>query len=153
YWAYRFLSMLGGTELQNSDESSYACTDDHGGVQMLLWDLTHPTANKMSNQEHFFRPHPASEKGNVAVKLKHLSPGNYGLKIYQVGYRQNDPYSSYLDIGSPSDLNREAVASLKNLSAGKPVSDTNVVVSASGEFDTVLPLRENDVYFISLVHK
>jgi hypothetical protein len=56
-------------------------------------------------------------------------------------------------MGSPSDLSREAVAELKNLSAGRPVSETAVTVTANGGFETRLPLRENDVYFLVLARE
>jgi len=151
FWAYKFLAMLGETELKNSDESSYVCTGTNGGAELLLWDITHPTGGKVSNHDYFFRPHPAREKGNVTVRLKNLSPGNYRLKIYQIGFGQNDSYSRYLELGQPSDLNRVAVAELKNLSSGKPVSEKEVAVTSSGNFETTLPLREDDVYFLSLV--
>ncbi len=150
FWAYKFLAQLGDTELQNADTSSYVCTDKNGGAQVLLWDITHPTDGKVSNQDCFFKSQPTREKGEVTVKLKNLSPGNYRLRIYQIGYQQNDPYSRYLEMGSPTDLSREAVAELKNLSAGKPVSEKTVMVGGNGEFETALPLRENDVYFVSL---
>ena len=150
FWAYKFLAMLGETELKNADESSYVCTDKNGGVQILLWDITHPTDGKISNQEFFFQPHPAREKGKATVQLKNLPPGNYRLTIYQIGYGQNDPYSRYLEMGSPSDLGREAVTELKNLSAGKPISETTATVNSDGNFETTLPLREDDVYFLSL---
>ena len=52
--------------------------------------------------------------------LKNLKPGDYRLKTYRIGYGKNDPYSRYLEMGSPSDLSREAVAALKNLSTGNP---------------------------------
>jgi len=150
FWAYQFLSMLGGTELKNADESSYVCTDKNCGAQILLWDITHPTGGKVSNQDFFFHPHPAREKGRVAVSLKNLAPGNYDLKIYHIGYGQNDPYSRYLEMGSPSGLSREAVAELKDLSAGRPAVERTVRVGADGKFETAVPLRENDVYFLSL---
>jgi xylan 1,4-beta-xylosidase len=148
FWAYQFLAMLGATELQNSDESSYVCTDTNGGVQILLWDLTHPTDGKISNQDYFFRPHPPREKGHVTVDVKNLPPGKYKQQVYKIGYQQNDPYSRYLELGKPSDLSREAVADLKTLSAGKPISETTVAVN--GTFATTLPLQENSVYLIRL---
>lgn len=151
FWAYDFLARLGGTELENADASSYVCTDDRGGVQVLLWDLTHPTGGQISNQEYFFQLHPAAAKGNVRVNLKHLPPGNYQLKVFQIGYGRNDPYSRYLAMGQPADLNPEAVAELNQLSAGKPVSESTVDVAANGTFETTLPLSANDVYFLSLV--
>jgi xylan 1,4-beta-xylosidase len=150
FWAYKFLAQLGGTELKNSDGSSYACTDGNGGVQVLLWDLTHPTGDKTSDQDFFFKPHPSPEKGNVTVRLKNLAPGSYRLKVYQIGYQQNDPYSRYLEMGSPVDLNRETVSDLKKLSSGKPVSEKTVTVNPDGNFETIMPLSENEVCFLSL---
>jgi xylan 1,4-beta-xylosidase len=153
FWAYKFLNMLGKTEIKNADESSYVCVDGHNGVQILLWDLTHPTKGKVSNQDFFFHPHPAGEMGNVAVKLKNLKPGPYHVKVYQIGFGQNDPYSRYLEMGSPSNLSRGAVADLQRLSAGEPASESDTLVNDAGEFSTSLSLRENDVYFISLTRQ
>ncbi len=150
FWAYQFLAMLGETELKNTDESSYVCTGKNGGAQILLWDITHPTGGKTSDQEFFFQPHPAREKGSVAVSLKNLTPGDYNLKTYRIGYEQNDPYSRYLEMDSPSDLSREAVVELKNLSTGKPVSETTVTIGTDGTFKTTVPIREDDVYFLAL---
>jgi xylan 1,4-beta-xylosidase len=153
FWAYKFLSMLGDTELSNPDPSSYVCTDAHGGTQVLLWDLTSPTDGKISNQDYFFHSQPAHEKGRVLVKLKSLSPGSYHLAVYQTGFGVNDPFSRYLEMGQPADLSREAVGELKKLSSGMPVSETTVTVADNGTFDTALPLRENDVYFLSLTRQ
>lgn len=150
FWAYKFLAMLGPTELKNSDESSYVCTDNNGGAQVLLWDLTPPAGHKISDQEFFFKLQPAREKGKATVQLKNLSAGKYRQTIYQIGYEENDPYSRYLEMGSPADLSREAVAKLKNLSAGKPISEKTITVKSDGHFEVTLPLRENDVYFLSL---
>ena len=151
FWAYQFLAQLGGTELRNTDESSYVCTDTKGGAQILLWDLTHPTGGKVSNQDYFFHPHPARDKGKVNVQLRNLPPGQYALTIQQIGYGVNDPYSKYLELGQPTDLNREAIAGLKKISDGNPISRTVSTVKADGLFETTLPLRENDVFLLSLV--
>lgn len=151
FWAYKFLSMLGPTELKNADDASYVCADKNGGAQVLLWDLTAPTdGGKISDQDYFFHPHPAKAKGNVTVRLTHLSPGVYGLRTYRIGYQFNDPYSAYLAMGSPGDLSPTAVVRLNKLSDGKPCSKKTVTVDADGTFETSLPLRENDVYFLSL---
>ena len=153
FWAYQFLAQLGETELKNSDESSYVCTDKNDGAQILLWDITHPTTGKVSNQDFFFQAQPARDKGSVTVRLKNLPPGKYGLTVHQIGYGVNDPYSRYLELGQPADLSREAVAGLKKLSKGNPVSKTTVTVKADGLFETTLPLRENDVFLLSLVRE
>ncbi|MGH7979305.1 MAG: GH39 family glycosyl hydrolase [Limisphaerales bacterium] len=151
FWAYKFLSMLGPVELQNADDSSYVCTGKDGGAQILLWDLSDPTHDgKISDQDYFFRPHPAKAKQNVSVRLSDVPPGHYRLAIYRIGYHFNDPYSRYLELGSPTDLTPELTAELENLSDGKPCSKTVVTVNADGKFEISLPLRENDVYFLSL---
>lgn len=151
FWAFKYLAMLGPTELKNSDDASYVCMDKKGNVQVLVWDLTAPTeGGKISDQDYFFHPHPAKAKQNVTVRLSDLSEGNYRLSVYRVGYHFNDPYSRYLEMGGPTDLSLEAANELKNLSDGKPSSETTVTVNSDGKFETSLPLRENDVYFISL---
>jgi len=152
YWAYKFLASLGSTELQNADDCSYVCADEHG-AQVLLWDLTHPTGGKVSNQEYFFKEHPAVAKGNVTVQLKNLTPGNYHLVVQRIGYHHHDAYSRYLELGQPTDISRETIAELKKLSNDGPVSESNISVASTGEFSTSLPLSENDVYFLSLARQ
>ena len=152
FWAYKFLAALGGTELQNADDCSYVCANEHG-AQVLLWDLTHPTGGKISNQEYFFKEHPAVEKGTVKVQLKNLTPGNYHLIVQRIGYRHHDAYSRYLELGQPGDISRETIAELKKLSNDGPVTESSVSVTSSGEFSTSLPLCENDVYFLSLARE
>jgi len=150
FWAYDFLAQLGSVELKNSDASSYVCTDKSGGVQVLFWDPTNPTGGKMSDQDYFFHEQIPPAKGEVAIKLENLKPGNYRLAVSRIGYHFNDPYSRYLELGRPADLSRAAVAELNRLSSGEPVSESRVKVSARGSFETTVPLRQNDVYLLSL---
>lgn len=139
-------------------KARFAITLDQPGTAWLglaslfppTWN-NHPTGGKVSNQDFFFHPHPARDKGRVTVQLKDLPPGKYGLAVHQIGYGLNDPYSRYLEPGQPVDLSREAVAGLKKISNGNPVSKTTVTVKADGLFETTLPLRENDVFLLSLV--
>jgi len=151
FWAYKFLAQLGATELQNAAASSYVCTDGRGGVQVLLWDLTHPTGGKISNQDYFFKPQPAPARGSATIQLQNLAPGRYDLTVQQVGDHHNDPYARYLELGRPVDLSRAAVADLQMLSSGSPVSNTTVTVKTDGRFETTLALRENEVVFLALV--
>lgn len=151
FWAFKFLSMLGNVELQDLDDASYVCRDTNGTVQILLWDLTAPTqGGKISDQNYFFHPHPAKAKQKVTIRLSDVSPGDYHLTVYRIGYHFNDPYSRYMELGSPSDLSPAKATELKNISNGKPCLETSVTVNADGNFETSLPLRENDVYFLSL---
>lgn len=150
FWAYKYLNMLGDTELKNDDPSSYVCKDKNGNVQILFWDLTHPTDGKISDQDYFFHLHPAKEKGTATVQVKHLTPGNYRLTTYHIGYQHNDPFSRYLELGQPAELSRPTVGELKNIASGRPVSDALVVVNADGVFSIEIPLHENDTFFLLL---
>ena len=149
YWAYKYLSLLGNTELVSSDKSSYVCRDEKGGVQVLFWDLSHPTdGGKVSNQDFFFKTVPATNKGEASVVLHHLPAGEYDVKVYMIGFQQNDPYTLWLNAGAPSDLTREDVEEIKKNSAMEPVFQSGIKVD--GMVTLTMPLQANSVYFISL---
>jgi len=149
YWAYKYLSLLGDTELVSSDKSSYVCRDEKGGVQVLFWDLSHPTnGGKVSNQDFFFKTVPATNKGEASVVLHHLPAGEYDVKVHMIGFQQNDPYTLWLNAGAPADLTREDVEEIKKNSAMEPVFQSNIKVD--GMVTLTMPIQANSVYFISL---
>ena len=149
YWAYKYLSLLGSTELVSSDKSSYVCRDEKGGVQVLFWDLTHPTdGGKVSNQDFFFKTVPATNKGEASVVLHHLPAGEYDIKVHMIGFQQNDPYTLWLNAGAPADLSREDVEEIKKNSAMEPVFQSAIKVD--GMVTLTMPIQANSVYFISL---
>lgn len=149
YYAYQFLNQLGNLELKNNDESSYVCKSDDG-VQMLIWDYTHPYKNYSFNQDYFHTAQEAKVKNQLAVKLTNLAKGNYTLETYKVGYQNNDPYTQYIKMGKPSQLTKAQVADLMQLSSGKPVSKTKVTIT-NGSFNKELPLKENEIVFLKLI--
>ena len=152
YWAYKYLSLLGSTEFVSSDKSSYVCRDENGSVQVLFWDLTHPTdGGKISNQDFFFKTVPASGKGEASVILHNLPAGEYGIKVFMIGYQQNDPYTLWLNAGAPSDLTREDVEVLKKNSAMEPVFQSDLDVEDM--ITMTMPIQANSVYFITLTPK
>ena len=110
FYAYRFLNLLGKQELQNTDASSWVCKDAKGNVQALLWDFTntHP-GDSVNNQVYYKRDLPSKPKGNVAIVYKNLPAGKYDVKVYKTGYRVNDAYRTYLDLGSPNQLTGQQV--------------------------------------------
>jgi hypothetical protein len=59
--------------------------------------------------------------------LKHLSQGEYRQTIDQIGYYFNDPVLRNLEAGSPTDLGRETVAELNDLSSGVPVAGVTFI--------------------------
>ena len=150
YFAYQFLNALAPTELKNTDTQSIATTDGKGNVDVLLWDFTQTLPDGINNQAYFIKDLPAKDKGKVQLRVNGLKAGAYTLTTSRVGYRQNDAFTSYIDMGSPKQLTVSQVAALKATSTGKPAEQRKVQVAKDGSFSANLPLRENDVYLLKL---
>jgi xylan 1,4-beta-xylosidase len=150
YQAFALLNKLGSTELKNADSLSYVCKDAKGGVQVLFWDFTYTLPDSVNNQAYYVRDLPSAKKGLVKIQLKGLTPKTYELEVYRVGYRLNDSFSKYLDMGKPNQLSRDQVAQLKKDSDGKPVARETIRVGKDGTFAKEFPIRENDVYMVTL---
>ncbi|WP_345947614.1 glycoside hydrolase [Mucilaginibacter sp. PAMB04274] len=149
YYAYKFMSQLGPFELQNDDQSSYLCKSSQG-LQILLWDYTHPATGYSFNQDYFNKEQPSAVKQSVTIKVNNVKNGKYKLEIYKVGYQQNDPYTSYLEMGRPAQLSRNDVLQLSKKAAGLPVQQATVNIT-NGRFDHQLNVRHNDIIFIKLL--
>lgn len=152
FYAYQFLNKLGKTELANDDKMSWACKDEKGNIQVLAYDFTntHP-GDSVNNQVYYIHDLPSKDKGKLKINLTGVPAGNYSLEIYKVGYRCNDAYSTYFDLGRPNQLTKMQVDQIKKLNSGNPISGEIVKVKADGVFSKELNLRENDVYFLNLV--
>jgi xylan 1,4-beta-xylosidase len=149
FYAYQFLNRLGPVELVSSDADSWTTSGD-GGVQVLFWNYTPPQTTE-SNQVYFKRDLPSRIVGDVRVALTGLPPGRYTLNVYRVGYGVNDVYTDYFKLGSPPTLTREHVRALAVRNDGAPSSTARVRITRSGNFTRNFPLRENDVYLLTLL--
>ncbi|MFB3896158.1 MAG: glycoside hydrolase [bacterium] len=154
FYAYQFLNQLGDIELVNQDTASWACKNKNGDIQVLLWDftITQPK-DKINNQVYYKQDLPAKNKGKVAIDIANIPSGKYILQIYKVGYRTNDAYTAYLDIGSPNQLTKQQVEQLKKNNNGLPITKTVVTIKQGSSFIQDLDLRENDVYLVTLTRK
>jgi xylan 1,4-beta-xylosidase len=151
YFAYQFLHRLGRTELKNSDSSSLICTDNSGGVQALIWDFTNTfPATNMINQVFYKRDLPAKPKNKINLKLSGIPKGDYTLETFKVGYRINDAYATYMELGSPAQLTKAQVAEIKSKNSGAPVDTRTVKISRDGKFAQQFDLRENDAVLVML---
>jgi len=148
FYAYQFLHKLGDEELQSNDEQSWACRSANG-AQILFWNFTPPITTE-SDQKFFKRDVPAKVVGNVHLSVAGLPAGTYQMNIYKAGYQVNDVYADYLKMGSPPTLTRDQTQELAKKNDGHPVTSERVRVSADRAFQRDLPLRENDVYLITL---
>ncbi len=152
FFAYQYLNQLYELELKNSDDRSVATKNSNGDFSMLLWDFTntHP-GNKVNNQSYYIQDLPAKSKGKVSLTVTGLKKGKYTVKVNQVGYRVNDSYTSYINMGRPARLSKTEVEKLKNENNGAAIQSATVNIGENGKFNKDLNIRENDVYLIEVV--
>ncbi len=152
FYAFKFLNELGESELNNADPASWVCMNPDHSVQALFWNYTPlvPPAN-VNDQQFYQHEIPAKANGQVQLCITNLPAGSYTLEIYQTGYRANDVFTGYLDLGSPSQLTPAQVGILREQSKGSPQTVETIRIEAGQPFVRTFPLRQNDVYFIKLL--
>jgi len=146
--AYQYLNMLGSTQLACRDERSLAATDAAGNVQVLFWDFTNYVPEHVNNQDYYITDIKPHKKPAVALHISNLATGRYELSVYRVGYRVNDPYADYFDMGRPSQLTRDQVAQIKKHNDGAPVLTETIDIHAGETLSRTYEMRENDVYLV-----
>jgi xylan 1,4-beta-xylosidase len=151
FFAYSFLNKLGETEIADQDNSSWACKNKKGDVQVLLWNYTYTLPDSVNNQSYYIRDLPAKQKGEVELAIAGMPKGKYRLEVYQTGYKVNDAYSNYLSFNKPNQLSKTQVDSLKRQNNGVAILKGNITINASGTFLKKLKIRENDVFLINMV--
>jgi xylan 1,4-beta-xylosidase len=146
YHAFAFLNKLGDIELQSSDPRSWACKNANGDLQILCWDFTYTLPDSTNNQDYYTRNLPSRFKGKIVLNISSLPAGKYCLETYRIGYKHNDPYTAYLEMGSPQQLSPRQVEILKQHSTGQPLSQKIIEVLENQIFKHEVLLNENDVY-------
>lgn len=146
WFAYKYLNALKGRELACEDDQVFAARDGDR-VTVLAYAWRQPD-QKVSNRPFYTRLHPAAEIEPLKVRLTGLKPGRYQLRVRRVGYRRNDAYSAYLEMGSPATLTAAQLGALQVLTNDRPEIERVLRVSADAVLD--LPMRANDVVLIEL---
>jgi xylan 1,4-beta-xylosidase len=72
------------------------------------------------------------------------------VETYKVGYRVNDAYDTYRDLGTPNQLTKAQVAEIKAKNNGTPIDTRTVKIDRDGKFEQQFDLRENDAVLITL---
>jgi len=150
FYAYQFMNQLGNTELMNADSCSWACKDEAGNVQVLLWDFTYTLPDSINNQDYYIQDLPSKSNGKVKIRVSDVPAGSYTVDVYQIGYRVNDAYTTYFDMGRPNQLTREQVRKIKELNKGSAISSEKIKIKKGMPFLKELEIRENDVFLITL---
>jgi xylan 1,4-beta-xylosidase len=150
FYAFKFLGELGKVDVESDDAQSWVTKSPDGSVRALVWDYSPVVPPQGQVDQTFYQQRlPPTDKGSVELEISHVPDGDYSLAVYQIGYKQNDAYTAYLELGAPSQLTREQVRALNDASAGAPIMQAKVTVTG-GRFVRTVPLRSNDVFLFVL---
>ena len=79
-----------------------------------------------------------------------IEAGSYRLKVHRTGFRANDAYSAYIDMGAPRELTPIQLDRLNLLTRDLPEIDRVVRVGKKGSYAFSLPMHSNDVVLVTL---
>lgn len=151
YYAFKFLSEMGNTEVKSTDAASIVTKDDNGNIQALFWDFTIDHPRDSTNDQVFYKlEQPSKPVSPATLFITNLPEGQYLLSEFAVGYLKNDAYSHYIRQGSPAQLDKKQVDVLKELSSGKPDFQKIITVGNNKKFEGNYPMNTNDIRFITL---
>ena len=84
------------------------------------------------------------------MSVKNLNSGSYRLEVHRTGFRANDAYSAYIDMGAPRELTAAQLDQLNSLTRDLPEINRVVKVGKKGSYTFSLPMRSNDVVLLTL---
>ncbi|MFN3558063.1 MAG: GH39 family glycosyl hydrolase [Brevundimonas sp.] len=142
WFAYKYLARLGDVELANADAESIV-TLDGATLQVLAWRYQAPDQT-VSNRPYFRAVQPAPEAAPLRIEAGGLTPGRYRVEVRRVGFRSNDAYTAYLEMGRPETLTAAQVEQLQALTRDEPQVRL-VTVGADGRARLDLPMKVYDV--------
>jgi len=149
YFAYKYLHSLQGDSLRTSDPQAMLATQG-GNVAAVIWDFENPD-QKVSNRSFYTKLIPAHSTPPVQLQITHLAPNAaYRLEVHRAGYRANDAYSAYIEMGSPKDLSAAQIAYLNELTRDLPETEKVVQSGSTGTVDFAVPMNSNDVVLVKL---
>jgi xylan 1,4-beta-xylosidase len=150
FFAYAFLGSLYGEQVP-VDVPRVVVTKAGGKVRVLVWDYSPPAADA-PNDPFYKQDVPAAAREDVELAFSGLAAGRYKVTRVGTGWRRNDVYGMYLEMGRPAGkgghLPAEVVAKLRAASSGTAEALPEVVVGAAGTGRVVLPMRANDVWLV-----
>ncbi|HEV6967796.1 GH39 family glycosyl hydrolase, partial [Roseateles sp.] len=149
WFAYKYLHALRGNEIPSADDQVLAAVDGDR-TAVLAWDWQHPDQKEMGNGVFFGKPVPNGPAPALKLVLRNLKPGSYTLALHRTGYKANDAYTAYLEMGSPRQLDGAQLAKLQSLTQDRPEVTRSVQVGHDGLFNYTVPLRSNDITLLTL---
>ena len=149
YFAYKYLHALEGSSLKTSDSQAMLSTRN-GDIAAVVWDFETPD-QKVSNRSFYTKLIPAHVAAPVQMQVAHLLPNTaYRLEVRRTGYRANDAYSAYIELGSPKELSVAQIARLNELTRDMPETDRAMRTGPDGTIQITVPMNSNDIVLVSL---
>jgi xylan 1,4-beta-xylosidase len=148
WFAHKYLNALRGRALACDDPKVFAAADE-ASVTAVVFDWTH-LDQPVSNRSFFTRIHAPPEAAPAQLRLTGLKPGAWRLAVRRTGFRHNDAYSAWIDMGSPKDLTPAQLQQLQDLTVDKPEEERTVRVGKSGALSLDLPMQANDILLVEL---
>jgi xylan 1,4-beta-xylosidase len=149
FFAYKYLHALQGEGLRTTDPQAMLATQD-GNVTAVIWDFEQPD-QKVSNRSFYTKLIPAHAAAPVQLRVAHLVPNAaYRVEVHRTGYRANDAYSAYIELGSPKELTTAQIAHLNDLTRDVPETDKSVRSGSTGTVELTVPMNSNDIVLVKL---
>lgn len=147
WFAYKYLNSLGDRELATGDAQSIAAVKDDV-VQILAWRHELPD-QPVSNRPFFRQVREPGVAAPLQIELQGLRPGVHAVRLRRVGFKANDAYTAYLEMGSPAVLSEDQVDRLQAMTRDTPqMSEVTVGADGRGRIDA--PMRIHDVVMIEI---
>ncbi|MCW3847270.1 beta-xylosidase [Sphingomonas sp. LB-2] len=148
WFAYKYLNSLGDKEYATGDAQSIAAIKD-GKVQLLAWHYASPD-QKVSNRSYYTKVLPAADQGQLTISVAGLEPGEYKVMIRRTGFRSNDAYTGFIEMGSPQLIRTDQVDLLNQMTADRPITNP-LTVKRNGRGEVTVQMRSYDVVLVELV--
>lgn len=148
FFAYKYLHALRGKEIPSADAESLLATDG-SNTSALIWDWEYPQ-QAVSNRPFYTKLVPSSPAPAARLTFKHLPAGVYRLRVQRTGFRANDAYSAYIEMGAPTSLSDSQLRKLHDLTRDIPETDRSIRIVPAGEYTFDIPMRNNDIVLVTL---
>lgn len=149
WFAYEYLNALKGREIPCDDAQVWAAGDGHS-LAAIIWDFQQPVQT-VSDRPFYRRLVPNRDSAPVTLTLAGLTPGNYRLTVRRTGYKVNDPYSAYIEMGAPDALTAAQLDALNGLTRDMPETDTIARAARDGTISLPVPMHSNDIVLVQAV--
>jgi len=148
YFSYKYLHALSGKEIPVKDGQVMAATYGKA-MRAVVWDFQQPK-QELSNRSFYSRVQPATPSQPAEVEFRNAKAGKYRLQVRRTGFKANDAYTAYLEMGAPDKLTPAQLEQLNAQTKDSPETDRVVTVGKSGDFNFKVPMRSNDVVLVTL---